>query len=190
MKNTPAVNGQANTNGQNKNDKDAKFTIVPGEAIPVSKLIEQAKAANGDNIKEPTNYPAPAEKEPADQPQTPAQPAAQVTPVLETMTPPATPVRSRSEEIEFQISKTAKLQLINTQLQGMRAKLAELQKFSFTVDKDDDSRYGRITIYDDTNREFSCKNHGLTALLVSELKQILERKIVEKENELLEVSKS
>jgi hypothetical protein len=98
--------------------------------------------------------------------------------------------RSRSEEIEFQVEKSAKLQLINTQLQSLKTKLAELKLFSFTVDKDDDYRYGRLTIYDDNNREFTAKNHGLTSIVVEQLKTLFEQKINEKENELLTVSQS
>jgi hypothetical protein len=185
MKNTPNVNGQTSSNGAKNN---SPFTITPAEAVPVSKLIEQAKLQNPDAIKQPTTYSQPAKTEPEDTtpaPQTGSAIAPEPTPFVEM---PAS--RSRAEEIDFQVEKAQKLQLINTQLLSLKAKQAELKQFSYAVDKDEDYRYGRIVIYDDANREFICKNHGLAAIVVESLKTLFGEKIEEKENELLTVSKS
>ncbi len=100
------------------------------------------------------------------------------------------PVRSRSEEIQFQVDKANRLQLVNTQLVNLKGKHDELKAFSYTVDQSEDSRFGRLVIYDDANREFVCKNHGLAALVVDYLKGVFLQKIDEKETEFLRVSRS
>lgn len=205
MKSTNVTASADRPNGQNgqPETKGAGFVIKPGQVQNVGDLIAEAKAKNPDSIKEPTTYPAtPPDTEPATPeatttaPETPEpvtapaiEPAAPVAPApAQTMALIKT--RSRSEEIDFQVEKSGKLQLLNTQLQSLKNKLAELKLFSYAVNKDDDSRYGRITIYDDNNREFSAKNHGLSALVVEQLKTLFEQKIDEKETELLTISKA
>lgn len=195
MKTTPQVTpANTNTTADNQNAKGSagKFTITPGEPVAMSDLLKQAHAdaeAKAADVVEPKPYPVQPTPEPA-------KPAQADAPAPEPATPqpepakPAAPVRSRGEEIEYQIAKSGKLQLINNQLQSLKAKQSELNQFSFAVSKDEDYRYGRLVIFDDNNREFQCKNHGLAALIVEHLKGLFEQKVEEKESELLAVSRS
>ncbi|GAB3550581.1 hypothetical protein [Spirosoma fluminis] len=200
MKSTPNVNGNGTANGANGSNGNpsngAGFKIKPGAITPVSQLIAEAKEKNPDAITEPTTYPQPqVPEQEAPQAEPAPEPTVQAsTPPAEPVTPapapvqPAAPTRSRADEIEFQIDKSRQLQLINQQLQNLKSKLAELKQFSFEVDKDDNHRYGRIAIFDDNNREFNAKNHGLAALVVESLKAVFNTKIEEKETELLAVA--
>lgn len=187
MKTTPQVPTNTNTDNQNAKGTTSagKVTITPTEPVALSDLLKKAHAdtdVKAAEVVEPKPYPVQAQPEPAKPEATaPAQPEPQK---------PAVPVRSRGEEIEFQIAKSGKLQLINNQLQSLKAKQNELNQFSFAVSKDEDYRYGRLVIFDDNNREFQCKNHGLAALIVEHLKGLFEQKVEEKESELLAVSRS
>jgi hypothetical protein len=184
MKSTPNVPANAPVNVPANDKKEAVI-------VKLSDVLQKTKEQTPEAIKEPTSYPTPAptENQPAENP-TPqeSQPQAEAPAPAQTMA--LVPVRSRQEEIDFQVEKSRQLQLINTQLVSLKDKLAELKQFCYTVDKNDDSRYGRLSIFDDYNREFVCKNHGVSALVVDCLKKVFSEKIEEKETELLTVSKS
>ncbi|QJD79539.1 hypothetical protein [Spirosoma rhododendri] len=196
MKTTPQVtpaNTNTTTDNQNAKGSTGKFTVTPAEPVALSDLLKQAHAdtaAKAADVVEPKPYPVQAQPEPAKPEATATAPEPAKAPAQPEPQKPAAPVRSRGEEIEFQIAKSGKLQLINNQLQSLKAKQNELNQFSFAVSKDEDYRYGRLVIFDDNNREFQCKNHGLAALIVEHLKGLFEQKVEEKESELLAVSRS
>jgi hypothetical protein len=196
MKNTPNISANA-ANGNSSNGNSLPIQ-------PLGKLLDEAKnPGNGSAVKQPTTYPAskvePAVTPQAEQPKAtpPAPEPVAPAPVLQVQTqqPAATPQpeavkRSRQEEIAFHVEKSRQLQLLNTQLISLNGKLDELKKFSYTVDQEDDHRYAKFSIFDDGNREFNCKHHGLTAKIIDFLKREFADKIDEKENELLLVSQS
>lgn len=176
--------------------KNNTNTPATPTVTPVSELIKAAKAQNGEAAKQPTTYPVQKpEKDhhspdatPVESPK--AEPVTEQTPVLVApVTEAIQPARSRADEIAFQVEKSRKLQLTNTQLVNLNTKRDELKQFSYTVDQSEDSRFGRLVIYDDNNREFVCKNHGLAALVVEYLKGLFSEKISEKENELLAIAR-
>lgn len=176
--------------------KNNTNTPATPTVTPVSELIKAAKEQNGTDAKQPTTYPVQTpEKDHHDPTSAPAQtpkvePVTEQTPAIVVSKSEAIqPARSRADEIAFQVEKSRKLQLTHTQLVNLNTKRDELKQFSYTVDQSEDSRFGRLVIYDDNNREFVCKNHGLAALVVEYLKGLFSEKISEKENELLAIAK-
>jgi hypothetical protein len=179
------MNGKKDTTQSEETPAETAPEATPAPAVEPT-AAEESTPARVETPPAPAVEPvAPAPVEPTPAPAAEPTTAQAPAPVA---TEAAKPVRSRMEEIQYWSDKVHDMGLVKRQLNSLIKKSDDLKDFRFANEESEDSRYGRVVLYDDNNHMFECRNHGVAAFVAEKLKEVFAEKIQQKEDELLRVA--